>query len=204
MSSWIDLNNNDDNCINLNTPTVPSDSQNICSTDICINMDEKYKSYDDINILSFQSKIVTKLKVTLLYTEAENIAITNDHLELLNKLLEISDFLCKKHLIKYEMTFLKNQHGIHRTSYNFCSHGAGCKFYYKKNPSCRSKHLVYGELNSDIVSLVSYVNEKVNSHNNIEELSEIKKSLDTIYYVTEHMHSELISRKNRKIKNQKN
>ena len=209
MNSWIDLNDGNDNDIDLNNNcnNIDFNSNIICSkshdsinTAVDINMNEKYESYNDVGILEYQNKILLKLKLDINESSLDTVThsiINTNHLQLLNKILEVSIVLCEKNNTKREKTHLKTDEDIHRTSYNFCSHGFKCKFQYKNKSSCRSKHFVYGEINRDIQSVVTF-SEKIINNSNISnnDMLEIKKSVDMIQYVVEHMYIESLNHKN--------
>lgn len=80
---------------------------------------------------------------------------------------------------------------ISRSSYKFCNFNYDCEFNYnkKKNQGCYAQHFVYNIVQSDIKSVIDYL--KKNKFKDNINLKEVKKCIDTISFVINHMYEEL-------------
>jgi hypothetical protein len=80
---------------------------------------------------------------------------------------------------------------ISRSSYKFCNFNYDCEFNYnkKKNQGCYAQHYVYNIVQSDIKSVINYLEK--NKLKDTLNLKEVKKCIDTISFVINHMYEEL-------------
>ena len=80
---------------------------------------------------------------------------------------------------------------ISRSSYKFCNFNYDCEFNYnkKKNHGCYAQHFVYNIVQSDIKSVIEYL--RKNKCKDTINLKEVKKCIDTISFVINHMYEEL-------------
>lgn len=168
-------------------------------TDI-IDIDEimalNYKTLSDLNILKYQTMISGYLRKQ-----------TRDYMEVDIKTEEGFDFdtyLKRLVWLKESSLFVSDKIGlgpynhkhdegksITRSSYKFCDNGYNCEFNYnhEKYKGCYAQHFVHNMVHADICSLIKYIEEKTKakkiSHN------EIKKCINTISFVFNHMYEEL-------------
>ena len=82
-----------------------------------------------------------------------------------------------------------------RSSYKFCNKKCDCHSQYgflfnKQTRSCINDHYVHNKLVSDIDNLINYIQKNINNPN-LE--IELRKGLETICYVINHMNQELSS-----------
>jgi hypothetical protein len=86
-----------------------------------------------------------------------------------------------------------------RSSYKFCNKKADCQNQYgflfnKKTKGCINDHYVHNKVVSDIDNLLNYIEKNRNcpdQHVNLE--TELRKGIETVNYVVNHMHQELSS-----------
>lgn len=100
---------------------------------------------------------------------------------------------------------------ISRNSYKFCEYGYGCKFNYEKKQKCHAHHFVFNLVYLDIIDILEYLSmdifnlvgghELIQKHDNMEE---IRTSINTITYVLNHMHDELLQLKTLRPENYQN
>jgi hypothetical protein len=86
---------------------------------------------------------------------------------------------------------------IYRNSYKFCEYGYDCRFNYLFDSKCYAQHFVYSLAYSDVYETFNYVKKEG------FELGELKISINTITYVLNHMHEELVKLKNNNPENYK-
>jgi hypothetical protein len=171
-------------------------------------------SYNDINkndditlltncdLLEKSIKISKYLKLNFNKKSIDTFIPTiNKYIELLHDLIyELairSKLLTNKNIDDYKLQLLTKQQNknISRKSYKFCNSGYKCKFYYSlNNLVCYSQHFVYDSVLYDILNMMNYIKNITNI--NTDDIDEIKKSINTITYVINHMHQELIQIKN--------
>lgn len=77
---------------------------------------------------------------------------------------------------------------IPRSSYKFCGYNYECGFNYNlKKKGCFAQHYVHNMIYADVDATIKYLEKHKNSNNFV---SEVKKSLNTISYVINHMYEE--------------
>ena len=126
-------------------------------------------------------------------TNIEDICNIDIYLKYLNWLLLGTTYFEKKLKLKPINGFhnLKKNTLISRSSYKFCNYNYDCEFNYntKKNHGCYAQHYVYNIVRVDIKSLIDYLEKNKNNEN--INLKEVKKCIDTISFVINHMYEEL-------------
>lgn len=185
-------------CIYL-TSTVDTNDHNhrilkeysTTSIDEIIQMDTN--NMEDYDILKYQTLLAEQLKT---YIKNCRSNLEFDASNVLKKLKWLSDssmiFISKCKLIdksKHKQKYHKQRSDlIPRNSYNFCERGANCKFKYNNmNNTCYSQHFIPHILKNDIDELINHISECVNPN-----ISEILKSINTIYFVLSHMNNEML------------
>ena len=126
-------------------------------------------------------------------TNIEDICNIDLYLKYLKWLLLGTTYFEKKLKLKPINDYhnLKKNSLISRSSYKFCNYNYDCEFNYniKKNHGCYAQHYVYNIVRVDIKSLIKYLEK--NKNNKSINLKEIKKCIDTISFVINHMYEEL-------------
>ena len=161
-----------------------------------------YQNMKDLEVLEYQSFIAGYLRKNIkVYIDwiLENNYNENDvlenfdkniYLKYLNWLNTISTYFMNKiGLCKNKNTFKKNSM-IPRSSYKFCDYNHECEYNYdKKFNGCYAQHFVHNIVLGDIECLISYFNKS--DKETFVTIKEIKKCIDTISYVINHMYEEL-------------
>lgn len=84
---------------------------------------------------------------------------------------------------------------INRSSYNFCYAGDQCKKYYSRYevPTCKNHHYVHYLLKHDVDSVINFLNNRIATNTGYSEkdINEIKSSIKTVNFVSNHMASEI-------------
>jgi hypothetical protein len=163
------------------------------SEKIEINTDEilklKYNNYNPLEILSLQIKIISYL---LNYYKMCKLDDINIYIKYLSWIHETSEHLCNSIVQPVN----KNKTNLlMRSSYKFCNKKCDCQSQYgflfnKKSRNCINDHYVHNKIVSDIDNLLNYIK---NSNNNSILDIELRKGLETLNYVINHMYQELSS-----------
>jgi hypothetical protein len=163
------------------------------SEKIEINTEEiiklKYNNYNPLEILSLQIKIISYL---LNYYKMCKLDDLNIYTKYLSWIHETSEHLCNS----ITQPVNKNKTNLlMRSSYKFCNKKCDCQSQYgflfnKKPRNCINDHYVHNKIVSDIDNLLNYIK---NSTNNSTLDIELRKGLETINYVINHMYQELSS-----------
>lgn len=164
------------------------------SDKIEINTEEIIKlNYNNNNnpleIISLQIKIISYL---LNYYKMCKLDDINIYIKYLSWICATSEYLCN--LINQPVN--KNKTNLlMRSSYKFCNKKCDCQSQYgflfnKKSRNCINDHYVHNKIVSDIDNLLNYIN---NSNNNLTLDIELRKGLETLNYVINHMYQELSS-----------
>jgi len=163
------------------------------SEKIEMNTDEiiklKYNNYNPLEILSLQIKIISYL---LNYYKMCKLDDINIYIKYLSWIHETSEHLCNS----ITQPVNKNKTNLlMRSSYKFCNKKCDCQSQYgflfnKKSRNCINDHYVHNKIVSDIDNLLNYIN---NSNNNLVLDVELRKGLETLNYVINHMYQELSS-----------
>lgn len=94
---------------------------------------------------------------------------------------------------------------ITRNSYKFCEFGYSCKFNYDIKERCYAQHYVFNLVAQDIADTLKFITDTITNSTftstsnigiNINELIEIRTSINTITFVINHMYDELLQLKN--------
>ena len=163
------------------------------SEKIEINTEEiiklKYNNHNPLEILSLQIKIISYL---LNYYKICKLDDINIYIKYLSWIYETSEYLCNS----ITQPVNKNKTNLlMRSSYKFCNKKCDCQSQYgflfnKKARNCINDHYVHNKIVSDIDNLLNYIK---NSTNNTTLDIEIRKGLETLNYVINHMYQELSS-----------
>jgi hypothetical protein len=149
----------------------------------------KYNNNNPLEILSLQIKIISYL---LNYYKICKLDDINIYIKYLSWIYETSEYLCN--LISQPVN--KNKTNLlMRSSYKFCNKKCDCQSQYgflfnKKPRNCINDHYVHNKIVSDIDNLLNYIK---NSNNNSTLDIELRKGLETLNYVINHMYQELSS-----------
>jgi len=148
---------------------------------------ENYNKLSDSNILEYQIIILNNLK-KILKNDINEINI-EDFLMKLDWILETSKYLSDKVKILITEHKILNKNIISRSSYKFCNFNFECEYNYnvKKHSGCYAQHYVHNLVYADIDSLKKYIIFCENDKN----IEEIKKTINTISFVVNHMYDEL-------------
>ena len=163
------------------------------SEKIEINTEEiiklKYNNNNPLEILSLQIKIISYL---LNYYKMCKLDDINIYIKYLSWIHETSEHLCNSIVQPVN----KNKTNLlMRSSYKFCNKKCDCQSQYgflfnKKSRNCINDHYVHNKIVSDIDNLLNYIK---NSNNNSILDIELRKGLETLNYVINHMYQELSS-----------
>lgn len=163
------------------------------SDKIEINTDEiiklNFSNYSPLEIISMQIKIISYL---LNYYKICKLDDINVYIKYLTWIYKTSEFLCN--FIKQPVN--KNKTNLlMRSSYKFCNKKCDCQSQYgflfnKKSRNCINDHYVHNKIVSDIDNLLNYIQ---NNNNNLTLDIELRKGLETLNYVINHMYQELSS-----------
>lgn len=146
---------------------------------------ENYNKLSDSNILEYQIIILNNLKKIL--KNEQNTFNMDDFMMKLDWLLETSKYLSEKVKLPIIEHKIINKNIISRSSYKFCNFNFECEYNYniKKHCGCYAQHYVHNLVYADIDALKKYI---TFGENNMEE---IKKTINTISFVVNHMYDEL-------------
>ena len=161
------------------------------------NNDNKVLTINEIiNLKSDELKITKNLEYQYVITKhlKNNLKNINENKEeLLKKLLwlmeSINFLITKFNLEKIQIKKTNDIHIIYRSSYKFCKYNYKCKYLYKNNiitNNCFEQHIVFNYLFLDVENLINYIN-----INTVYNITEIQKSINTIYFVINHIKEEL-------------
>lgn len=177
----INVSNNIINNVEIKTEKVEINIEEI----IKIN----YKNNNPLEIINMQIKIISYLLNYYKICKLEEIDI---YIKYLLWISNTSEYLCN--LIKQPIN--KNKTNLlMRSSYKFCNKKCDCQSQYgflfnKKSRNCINDHYVHNKIISDIDNLLNFIN---NNNNNLSLELELRKGLETINYVINHMYQELSS-----------
>lgn len=154
---------------------------------ICLD----YEECSDLQILQYETCVATYLR-----NQFKNIT-EEDMLHKLKWLLNVTKYLSKKigsdmdRVEKGKNKYDKNTSKIIRSSYTFCDFNHKCEYNYSvnKNKGCYAQHFVHNIIYHDIQSIIKYL-ENTNGATDSDK-NEIRKSINTISYVMNHMYDEL-------------
>jgi len=151
-----------------------------------------YNNNNPLEIISMQIKITSYLLNYYKLCKLDDISV---YIKYLSWIYETSEHLCN--LIKQPIN--KNKTNLlMRSSYKFCNKKCDCQSQYgflfnKKSRNCINDHYVHNKIVSDIDNLLNYIKNNNNNNNNMVFDIELRKGLETINYVINHMYQELSS-----------
>jgi hypothetical protein len=147
---------------------------------------------EDENILKYQVKLVNNLRSIL--KEKPSDEQYNEIKMCIKWLMASSKYLSDKNKLKsykHNNDFNKDK-TIPRSSYKFCEYAYQCEFNYnkKKYNGCYAQHYVHNMLNADLISVDEFMEFNASNINSNFVYHEIRKSINTISYVCNHMYEE--------------
>jgi hypothetical protein len=148
-----------------------------------------YNNYNPLEIISMQIKIISYLLNYYKMCKLDDISI---YIKYISWIYETSEYLCNS----INQPVNKNKTNLlMRSSYKFCNKKCDCQSQYgflfnKKSRNCINDHYVHNKIVSDIDNLLNYIN---NCNNNLTLDIELRKGLETLNYVINHMYQELSS-----------
>lgn len=154
---------------------------------------EQVDQIDDVHNIFYQSKLIHELKNNFEFTKDFFLKITC----FLQWIQKSSHLLTNKlNLPVYKNRLEKNislNNIIPRSSYKFCRYKQNCDFNYdKKNyEGCFAQHYVHNMVNSDVKILLKYFS--LSDDFNKYDEKEVKKSIDTLHFVINHMYEEMLN-----------
>lgn len=188
--SWIELVENEltinDKQFATSTNFIKKKHENVNLNVDCL-ITENYNSLSDINIIEYQTMIINHLKKMI---KLNNFNI-DDILLKIEWLLETSKYLSDKLGLSVFQHKNSDYNFIPRSSYKFCNYNFQCQYNYniKKHCGCFAQHYVHNLVYADIDSLKKFILEnksKIDNH----RIEEIRKSINTVSFVINHMFEE--------------
>ena len=157
------------------------------------------KAAEDISILEAQVCVSNMLRKD--FKLASDKIEYNDIVSKIDWLLDSSNVLAER----VNLVLFKHPNGanekkecckmsIPRSSYKFCNYNYECEFNYniKKHGGCYAQHYVHNMIWADLLALKEFiVRNKETSFTNEKNIIELKKSMNTISYVYNHMFDEI-------------
>nr|QBK88656.1 MAG: uncharacterized protein LCMiAC01_03340 [Mimivirus LCMiAC01] len=201
---------------------ITDDNDNNINRTRSLTIDEiinfKYNDLPDLEILYNEKRVAKYLKDHISNNKHSSIN-SNDIIDKLQWLMDVSEYFTKKlKLAEYKHQGLSRQkskdfveysstdsireannmelNSIPRSSYKFCRYNYECEFNYNSyNKGCYAQHFVHNMVYADLTVLLEYINNTIN-----HSISEIKKSINTIYFVMNHMYDELNNSHKKKLR----
>lgn len=178
-------------CINDEIETL---KQNINSTILVIGtQNHEYKQYNALTLIEHQLKVINYM---LKFFKVHRLQELSDYEPYLVWLMASSEYLATS--IKQNINRSKSN-TLMRSSYKFCNKKSDCQTHYgflfqKKTRCCMNDHYVHNKIVSDIDNLLEYLKRNIKTASNkVVVETELKKGLETINYVVNHMYQELSS-----------
>lgn len=132
----------------------------------------------------------TNININIIHTNSNQDKFIKWLISILEYLRDVTFELSLRNHQK-TITKIKKKIGvISRNSYKFCEYGHACRFNYGKEQKCYAQHFVYNMVHHDIVEILEYIL-FISSIGSID-FSEIKISINTMTFVINHMHEELM------------
>jgi hypothetical protein len=160
----------------------------IDNIDEIINI-KNYKIFNPLEIIEKQIKVIDSVMKHFRLYRLENIEFIKKNLAWIGASSEYLTILIKQPINK------NKTNNLMRSSYKFCNKKTDCQCQYgflfnKKSKYCINDHYVHNKILSDIENLLNYI-QKNSSLNILEQ--DIRKGIETINYVLNHMYQELSS-----------
>lgn len=152
-----------------------------------------YKILNPLQILEHQIKVINYLLKLFKVTRLQEI---NDYEPYLLWIYNTSEYLA---LSIHQTINRTKSNTLIRSSYKFCNKKCDCQSHYgflfqKKTKCCINDHYVHHKVAYDIINLIDYLKRHIyTDHNKVIVETELKKGLETINYVLNHMYQELSS-----------
>ena len=157
------------------------------------NMNDSYKKNNPLEIIEFQIKITSYLLKLFKIVRLQDFCEYEPYLLWLMQSSEYLALSIKQNISKSKSNTLM------RSSYKFCNKKCDCQTHYgflfhKKTRCCINDHYVHHKIVSDIDNLIEYLKKNINTNSNkVVVETELKKGLETLNYVINHMYQELSS-----------
>ena len=168
--------------------------QNINTTILVIGTpNHEFKQYNALVLIEYQLKVINYM---LKFFKIHRLQEVSDYEPYLIWLMASSEYLATS--IKQNINRSKSA-TLMRSSYKFCNKKSDCQTHYgflfqKKTRCCMNDHYVHNKIVSDIDNLIEYLRRNIKSASNkVVVETELKKGLETINYVINHMFQELSS-----------
>jgi hypothetical protein len=144
-------------------------------------------SLNTSNILQYQniliSYVASYFNQKVIKNEDGDLKLVSD---ILHWVARSAEFLAKK---IGQVPQVPVEDEIKRSSYQFCDNTCDCNnFYCKNEATCTSHHYVHSLVYTDTISIVMFLTKYNNLDDN--EKQNIKKSIETIKFVIDHMYTE--------------
>lgn len=148
-----------------------------------------------INKMNLDDQTLIKYEVCITNLMRKNIKnnmddmLLKDFSEKILWLIDASSILSSRNNLPLIQHSNDKNNSIARSSYKFCNYNYECEFNYnkKKFNGCYAQHYVHNMVWADLCSL----NEFINNNGVDKNVIEIKKSINTISYVLNHMLEEI-------------
>ena len=221
MNEWYDkyaltLNIDDDklneyiNLLNSTTTSIPLAEDNVLQNkvdqiendyliklkklEVECNNEESINNYKQLNSLEILQKELDIIKLLTKYSLQNNVLEYNFFTSTLNFLYKLSEIL-RVRLNQPEIVHdtQTNNSSISRCSYKFCNYKDNCVYNYnvKNKNLCYQDHYVHRMVSADLIILIHYITNKFIDKLQITPNKEILKSINTLYFVINHMENEL-------------
>ena len=168
-------------------------SEKITEPDKIVNL-TNFSEIQDISLLEYQNCIASHVR-KLLKQDIDISEFNNNFdnfLNELNWLLNSSKYLSDKHgLVTFQHKKINTvDNVIPRSSYKFCNYNSDCEFNYntRKFNGCYAQHYVHNMVYADLTAIKEYLD---TGNLDKKHLDEIRKSINTISFVINHMYDEL-------------
>ena len=158
------------------------------------NLDNFLNEKNSMELLSEEMMVI---KLLSKYTLQNNYLNFEFFMKCLKILLKTTSTLSNRLNLPKINHKVKNYNSyIPRCSYKFCNFKNECFYNYntKTKNICYQDHYVHNMVYADLIILKEYIEIKFNENNLVVPNKEILKTINTLSYVIEHMHSELKSR----------
>lgn len=162
-----------------------------CDTDEILQL--TIGELDDLTLLEYEVNISSSLRKAIKsYTEQVEERVGVDKWILLIEWLINSSKLLSQRVgleLYHHKSINVNEKVIPRSSYKFCNYNFECEFNYntKKHKGCYAQHFVHNMIYADLCALKEFIC-LFKDHLPQDEL---RKSINTISFVINHMHDEL-------------
>ncbi len=203
-SNCVKLENFEDDIVNSTIEDETKYEEEIKIEDLLkISLDNCDKKSKDL--LHYQSILISYLYIYCEKKIFDNyVCKSNNRFEInttfnLNIIIDILQWLCNcsnllaNRIGQEKITLENNGEIIKRSGYTFCQHSSQCPLFYIDNKlPCENQHYVHNQVEHDIKSLLEYFKTyKQDTDIDTTTKINIKKSLNTIKYVIDHMYSEI-------------